>query len=149
MKLNKRNITFLPEKSGIEKRWWLVDASDIVLGRLATKVADVLRGKDHPYYTPFFDCGDFVVIINARKVRVTGNNKPTDKTYFRYSGYRGGLRETSLQRMMVSHPERVVMAAVKGMLPKNRLNNRIITKLKVYADADHQHVAQKPELLKI
>lgn len=149
MKLNKRNITFLPEKSSIEKRWWLVDASDMVLGRLATKVAAVLRGKDHPHYTPFFDCGDFVVIINARKIRVTGNNKELDKTYYRYSGYRGGLREVSLQRMMATHPERVIMEAVKGMLPKNRLNYRIITKLKVYADADHKHEAQKPELLKI
>ncbi len=148
MKLNKRNVTFLPEKSGIEKRWWLVDASDMVLGRLATRVAAILRGKDHPHYTPFFDCGDFVVVINARKVKVTGN-KGEEKQYYRYSGFRGGLRETSLQRMMATHPERVVLHAVKGMLPKNRLNSRILTKLKVYADAEHKHAAQKPERLKI
>ena len=148
MKLNKSNVTYLPAKTGIERKWWLIDASDLVLGRLATQVSDILRGKDHPYYTPFFDCGDFVVVINARKVRLTGN-KEEQKLYYRHSGYRGGIKEISYERMMATHPERVVMTAVKGMLPKNKLSYKLLTKLKVYADASHGHAAQKPEVLKI
>jgi large subunit ribosomal protein L13 len=148
MKLNKSNVTYLPQKNGIEKKWWLIDASDLVLGRLATRISDILRGKDHPLYTPFFDCGDHVVVINARKVRLTGN-KEEQKLYYRHSGYRGGIKQTSFQHLMATHPERVVMSAVKGMLPKNKLSYKLLTKLKVYADGSHGHAAQKPEALKI
>lgn len=148
MKLNKSNVTYLPQKNGMEKKWWLIDASDLVLGRLATKVSDILRGKDHPHYTPFFDCGDHVVVINARKIRLTGS-KEEQKLYYRHSGYRGGLKEVSYQRMMATHPERVVLNAVKGMLPKNKLSYKLLTKLKVYPDATHGHAAQKPEVLTI
>lgn len=148
MKLNKSNVTYLPKKNGMEKKWWLIDASDLVLGRLATRISDVLRGKDHPYYTPFFDCGDHVVVINARKIRLTGS-KEEQKLYYRHSGYRGGIKEISYQRMLATHPDRVVLNAVKGMLPKNKLSYKLLTKLKVYADANHGHAAQKPEVLKI
>jgi len=148
MKLNKSNVTYLPEKKGIERKWWLVDASDLVLGRLATRISHVLRGKDHSYYTPFFDCGDFVIVINAKKIKLTGN-KEEQKLYYRHSQYRGGLKEISYQRMLKTHPERVVLHAVKGMLPKNKLSYKLLTKLKVYADDKHHHAAQKPELLKI
>jgi large subunit ribosomal protein L13 len=148
MKLNKSNVTYLPEKKGIERKWWLVDASDLVLGRLATKVSHVLRGKDHAHYTPFFDCGDFVIVINAKKIKLTGS-KEEQKVYYRHSQYRGGLKEISYQRMLKTHPDRVVLHAVKGMLPKNKLSYKLLTKLKVYADDKHRHAAQKPELLKI
>jgi large subunit ribosomal protein L13 len=148
MKLNKSNVTHLPEKKGIERKWWLVDANDLVLGRLATKVSGILRGKDHPYYTPFFDCGDFVIVINAKKVKLTGG-KEEKKLYYRHSGYRGGLKEITYQRMLATHPERVVLHAVKGMLPKNKLSYKLLTKLKVYSGDKHHHAAQKPELLKI
>lgn len=148
MKLNKSNVTYLPQKNGMEKKWWLIDASDLVLGRLATRISDILRGKDHPYYTPFYDCGDHVVVINARKIRLTGS-KEEQKTYYRHSGYRGGIKEISFERMMATHPDRVVLNAVKGMLPKNKLSYKLLTKLKVYADAQHGHAAQKPEVLKI
>jgi len=148
MKLNKSNVTYLPQKNGMEKKWWLIDASDLVRGRLATRISDILRGKDHPYYTPFYDCGDHVVVINARKIRLTGS-KEEQKLYFRHSGYRGGIKETSFRSMMATHPDRVVLNAVKGMLPKNRLASRLLTKLKVYADDKHGHAAQKPEVLTI
>lgn len=148
MKLNKDNLTYLPKKSEIPRKWWIVDASELTLGRLATRIADVLRGKDHPYYTPFFDCGDFVIVVNARKVKLTGA-KSDQKMYYRHSGYMGGLTEITFQRMIAQHPERVILSAVKGMLPKNRLSRHILTKLKVYADADHRHQAQKPEALKV
>jgi large subunit ribosomal protein L13 len=148
MKLNKSNVTYLPQKNGIEKKWWLIDASDLVLGRLATRISDILRGKDHANYTPFFDCGDHVIVINARKVRLTGG-KEEQKLYYRHSGYRGGIKEISYERMLATHPERIVMNAVKGMLPKNKLSYKLLTKLKVYADGTHGHAAQKPETLKI
>jgi large subunit ribosomal protein L13 len=148
MKLNKSNVTYLPQKNGMEKKWWLIDASDLVLGRLATRISDILRGKDHPYYTPFYDCGDHVVVINAKKIRLTGS-KEEQKLYYRHSGYRGGIKEISFERMMANHPDRVVLNAVKGMLPKNKLSYKLLTKLKVYADAKHGHAAQKPEVLKI
>ena len=148
MKLNKSNVTYLPEKKGIEKKWWLIDASDLVLGRLATQISHILRGKDHAHFTPFFDCGDYVIVINARKVKLTGG-KEEPKGYYRHSGYRGGLKEISYQRMLATHPERIVMNAVKGMLPKNKLSYKLLTKLKVYADGDHDHAAQKPEILKV
>lgn len=148
MKLNKSNKTFLPQKDAIEKKWWLVDAEGVVLGRLATRVADILRGKDKATYTPFFDTGDFVIIVNADKVKLTGN-KEEQKMYYRHSGYMGGLKETTYKHMMAKHPERIVTHAVRGMLPKNRLNRKILTKLKVYAGSEHKHRAQKPEALKV
>jgi large subunit ribosomal protein L13 len=148
VKLNRNNKTFLPQKNEIQKKWWLVDADGVVLGRLATRVANVLRGKNLPHYTPFFDTGDFVIIVNADKIKITGN-KDSQKVYYRHSGYMGGLKETSYKRMIATHPERIIAHAVKGMLPKNRLNRKILTKLKVYAGSEHQHQAQKPALLKI
>jgi large subunit ribosomal protein L13 len=148
MKLNKNNKTFLPQKNAIEKKWWLVDADGVVLGRLATQVANILRGKNRPHYTPFFDSGDFVIIVNAHKVKLTGK-KESQKVYYRHSGYMGGLKETGFKNAIATHPERVITHAVKGMLPKNRLNRKILKKLKVYAGSEHKHQAQKPEILKI
>jgi len=148
MKLNKNNKTFLPQKNAIEKKWWLVDADGVVLGRLASQVANILRGKNRPHYTPFFDSGDFVIIVNADKVKLTGK-KENQKIYYRHTGYMGGLKETSFKRLITTHPERVITHAVRGMLPKNRLNRKILTKLKVYAGSEHKHQAQKPEILKI
>lgn len=150
MRLNKSNKTFLPQKAEFEKtkKWWLVDAEGIVLGRLATKVAEILRGKNKPQYTPFFDTGDFVIIINADKVKLTGN-KEAQKMYYRHSGYMGGLKETPYARMKATHPERIITHAVKGMLPKNKLNRKILKKLKVYSGSEHKHKAQQPETLKL
>jgi large subunit ribosomal protein L13 len=148
MQLNRKNTTYLPEKDAIEKKWWLVDATDMVLGRLATEIVDILRGKNKPFFTPFFDCGDFVVVINASKVRLSGR-KEDQKVYYRHSGYIGNLKEVSFKRMMAKHPERIITRAVRGMLPKNRLNRKILTKLKVYPGPKHKHQAQKPEILKI
>jgi len=138
----------LPQKNAIEKKWWLVDADGVVLGRLASQVANILRGKNRPHYTPFFDSGDFVIIVNADKVKLTGK-KENQKVYYRHTGYMGGLKETTFKRMITTHPERVIAHAVRGMLPKNRLNRKILTKLKVYAGPEHKHQAQKPELLKM
>lgn len=148
MNLNLKNKTFISKKSPDEKKWWLVDADGLVLGRLATRVASVLRGKDKPVYTPFFDNGDFVVIINADKIRMTGN-KEDQKIYYRHSGFMGGIKETDYRRMMATHPERIIRAAVRGMLPKNRLNRKILKKLKIYTGTEHKHKAQKPEVLSI
>jgi large subunit ribosomal protein L13 len=146
MKLNKNNKTFLPQKAELKQKWWLVDAEGVVLGRLATKVADILRGKNKAQYTPFFDTGDFVIIVNAEKVKLTGN-KDAQKVYYRHSGYMGGIKETPIARMRASHPQRIITHAVKGMLPKNKLNSKILKKLKVYAGSEHKHKAQKPETL--
>ena len=148
MNLNDKNKKYLPTASDILRKWWVVDAQDLILGRLATKVANILRGRDKAMYTPFMDTGDFVVVINADKVRVTGA-KLDQKMYYRHSGYLGGIKEASLQDLLTKHPERVIQLAVKGMLPKNRLNRRILKKLKVYSGSAHQHQAQKPEKLEI
>jgi len=148
MKLNKNNKTFLPQNDEIDRKWWLIDADGLVLGRLATQIADILRGKNKPTYTPFFDTGDFIILINAEKIKLTGN-KDQQKMYYRHSGYMGGLKETTYERMIANHPDRVIKHAVKGMLPKNRLNRKILKKLKVYAGSEHKHMAQKPEALKI
>ena len=145
MKLNKHNRTILPKIDQVERKWWLIDAHDVTLGKIATKVAQILRGKDKTDYTPFFDTGDFVIIINAEKIKVTGNKK-TDKIYYRHSGYPGGIKETSFAHMLDKHPDRIIRQAVKGMLPKNRLNRKIIKKLKIYAGSEHNHKAQKPEV---
>ncbi len=145
MKLNKHNRTILPKIDEVERKWWLIDAHDVTLGKIATKIAQILRGKDKTAYTPFFDTGDFVIIINAEKIKVTGNKK-TDKIYYRHSGYPGGIKETSFAHMLDKHPDRIIRQAVKGMLPKNRLNRKILKKLKIYAGSEHNHKAQKPEV---
>ena len=128
------------------RAWRIVDAEGQVLGRLAEQIANVLRGRDKPTYTPHLDGGDFVIVVNADKIRVTGT-KETDKIYTSYSGYRGGLKQVTLAEIRAKHPERLIMKAVKGMLPKNRLAARLLTKLKVYAGSDHPHAAQNPEPL--
>ncbi|HNX96428.1 MAG TPA: 50S ribosomal protein L13 [Candidatus Aminicenantes bacterium] len=148
MKLNRNNVTHVPKKDSLQRKWWIVDASDAVLGRLATRLSDVLRGKDHAHYTPFFDGGDFVIVINARKIRLTGQ-KEEQKVYYRHSGYMGGIREIQYNRLKEQHPERIVLSAVKGMLPKNRLGRKLLTKLRVYPGETHRHDAQKPEVLKV
>lgn len=148
MKLSKNNKTFLPQKDGLEKKWWLINAEGVVLGRLASRIANILRGKTKANYTPFFDTGDFVVVVNIDKVKLTGN-KEEQKMYYRHSGYMGGIKETSYKSMLAKHPDRILTHAVKGMLPKNKLNRKILKKLKVYAGAEHKHQAQKPETLRI
>ncbi len=138
--------TYVVKGSEIEREWFVVDAAGQNLGRLATRIATVLRGKHKPTFTPGMDVGDFVIVINAGKIAVTGN-KMTEKMYYRYSGYPGGLSETSLSKMLATHPERVIEEAVRGMLPKNRLGRAMFKKLKVYAGGNHPHAAQKPQPL--
>jgi large subunit ribosomal protein L13 len=136
-------------KEDASQEWHVVDAENQVLGRLATRVASVLRGKHKPSFTPNADVGDFVIVVNAEKVKLTGN-KMTDKTYYRHTGYIGGLKETTAGKVIASkHPERLVEWAVRGMLPKRRLGDRLFTKLKVYAGPDHPHRAQKPRPLAV
>ena len=132
--------------SEIERGWWVVDAAGWNLGRLATRIATILRGKHKPVYTPSLDVGDYVIVINAEKIEVTGRKLET-KMYYRYSLHPGGLKQTSLQDMLAKHPDRVIKHAVKGMLPKNRLGRAMIKKLKVYAGDSHPHGAQKPKPL--
>jgi large subunit ribosomal protein L13 len=140
--------TYVATAADRERNWVVVDAADQTLGRLATQIADVLRGKRKPQYTPHVDVGDFVVVINAERIAVTGN-KRADKRYYRHSGYPGGLKSRTLGDMLERRPEEVIRRAVRGMLPRNRLARRQLTKLKVYAGPDHPHAAQKPEPLKI
>ncbi|MDY2625588.1 MAG: 50S ribosomal protein L13 [Coriobacteriales bacterium] len=132
----------------VEREWLLIDATDQVLGRVATEAARLLRGKHKPLYTPHTDTGDFVIIINADKIRVTGK-KMTDKVYYHHTGYNGGLKSETLAEAMEKHPERVIEHAVKGMLPKNTLGRQMGMKLKVYAGPDHPHAAQKPREIKL
>jgi large subunit ribosomal protein L13 len=136
--------TYSPKVSEIERRWWLVNAEGQTLGRLASVVATRLRGKDKPIYAPHMDCGDFVVVINASRIEVTGR-KLEQKQYYRHSGYPGGLRTTSLAQEMEKHPERVIEQAVRGMLPKTSLGEHMLKKLKVYAGPEHPHVSQQPQ----
>jgi large subunit ribosomal protein L13 len=138
--------TWNAKAEDVERRWYVVDAEGEVLGRLATRIADTLRGKRKPQYTPHVDTGDFVVVVNAEKIAVTGK-KLDDKLYYRHSGYPGGLRSRTLREQLDRRPTEVVRTAVKGMLPRNRLARRQITKLKVYAGPEHPHAAQKPEPL--
>ena len=139
--------TTLPEEpTNEERQWFLVDAADKPLGRLATSVADILRGKVKPDFTPHLDTGDFVVVINAEKVKLTGR-KEEKKLYRRYSGYRGGLKETPASVMRARHPDRMISLAVKGMLPKNKLSRGIFRRLKVYAGEEHPHAAQAPRAI--
>ena len=136
------------KKSEISKDWWIADAEDQVLGRFASKIAQILRGKHKPNFTPHMDMGDFVIVVNADKVKVTGK-KETDKTYFKHTGYPGGGSETSLADLRRSKPERILENAVKGMLPHNRLGRSIISHLKIYSGVDHPHSAQKPQALEL
>lgn len=132
----------------VQRNWCVVDAENRTLGRLASAVAHRLRGKHKPEYTPHVDAGDYVVVINADKVRVTGN-KERDKTYYRHSGYPGGIRSTSLKKLRETHPERIIEKAVKGMLPRNPLGRAVFRKLKVYAGPNHPHAAQQPEPIEV
>jgi large subunit ribosomal protein L13 len=138
--------TYSVKAGEIERRWYVVDADGKILGRLATEVARILRGKHKPIYTPHLDTGDHVIVVNASRVELSGR-KAEQKTYFRHSGYMGGDRLIPYRRMLEKHPERVIELAVKGMLPKNALGRQMRSKLKVYAGAEHPHEAQRPELL--
>ena len=140
--------TYLPKKKDIQKKWYLVDARDMVLGRLATQIAVRLRGKHKPIFTPHADTGDFVVVINADKVALTGN-KWDKKIYYRHSGYIGGLKQISARKLMEKKPDQVLYMAVKRMLPKNSLGRRQLKKLKIYAGSEHPHEAQNPQVLNI
>jgi len=138
--------TFMASPATIERKWYVVDATGYTLGRLASEVAKVLRGKNKPIYTPHMDCGDYVIVVNANKIEVTGK-KLDQKIYYHHSDYVGGMKETTLREMMAKKPERVIELAVKGMLPKGPLGRSMITKLHVYAGAEHDNAAQKPEVL--
>ena len=138
--------TYYPKAGEITHEWLLVDANDQNLGRLATKISTVLIGKHKPTFTPGVDTGDFVVVVNAERVRVTGN-KLDDKIYYRHTGYPGGLKSITLREQLAKHPERVLRSAVWGMLPHNKLGRRLIKKLKIYAGPDHPHEAQQPKPL--
>ena len=140
--------TYVAKPSTIERNWLIVDAKDQRLGRLATRIADNLRGKTKPTYTPHIDTGDFVVVINASRIAVTGR-KMDNKIYYRHTGYPGGLKQRTLSEMMDKKPEEVIRLAVKGMLPKNRLGRAQLKKLKVYAGPEHPHEAQNPEEMKL
>jgi large subunit ribosomal protein L13 len=138
--------TYVTKAGDIEREWIVLDASGQTLGRLATRIATMLRGKHKPLYAPNLDTGDFVVVVNSGKIAVTGN-RPDDKLYRRHTGYPGGLKAITLRRMLEIHPERVIRFAVKGMLPKNKLGRQMLKKLKIYADAEHPHAAQQPRTL--
>ena len=138
--------SFVASPATIERKWYVVDAADQTLGRLTSQVAAILRGKNKPTFTPNVDTGDYVIVINAEKIAVTGK-KMDQKMYYHHSDYIGGLKETTLREMLAKHPERVIEHAVKGMLPKGPLGRQMYTKLHVYAGAEHPHAAQKPETL--
>ena len=138
--------TFMANPAKIERKWYVVDAEGCTLGRLASEVASVLRGKNKPVFTPHVDTGDYVIVINAEKIKVTGK-KLDQKIYYSHSDYVGGMKETTLREMMNKKPEKVIELAVKGMLPKGPLGRQMIKKLHVYAGAEHGHEAQKPEVL--
>ena len=139
--------SFMANPDKIERKWYVVDAEGCTLGRLSSQIASVLRGKNKPVFTPHVDTGDYVIVVNADKVKVTGK-KMEQKVYFNHSDYVGGMKETNLKEMMATKPEKVVEIAVKGMLPKGPLGRQMLTKLHVYAGAEHPHAAQKPEVLK-
>jgi large subunit ribosomal protein L13 len=138
--------TYVTKASDIDREWFVVDATGEILGRLATRIASMLRGKHKPHYAPNLDTGDFVIVVNGGKISVTGN-RLDEKLYRRHTGYPGGLKEITLRRMIEKHPERVIRLAVKGMLPKNKLGRQMLKKLKVYAGAEHPHTAQQPRVL--
>ncbi len=141
--------TYMAKPGEIAAKWLLVDATDKVLGRMATRIAMILMGKHRPQYTPHVACGDFVVVVNAAKVKLTGTGKLTQRQYQRFSGYPGGLKSTSLAEQLAKHPEKVVQEAVRRMLPKNNLARVMLSRLKVYGGADHPHQAQQPESLEL
>ena len=136
------------EQALSQRQWYVIDARGKILGRMATEIAKVLRGKHKPIFTPNYDAGDFVIVVNAREIKLTGA-KLEQKIYYRHTEYPGGIRERSAAQMLQEKPEELVMLAVKGMLPKNRLSRRLVTKLKVYAGPDHPHQAQKPQSLTV
>ena len=140
--------SFMASPSTIERKWYVVDATGHTLGRLASEIASILRGKNKPTFTPHIDTGDYVIVVNADKIQVTGK-KLDQKIYYNHSDYVGGMKETTLREKMAKKPEDVIYLAVKGMLPKGPLGRQMITKLHVYAGADHKHQAQKPEVLEI
>ena len=140
--------TYTARAEDLEREWFLVNAEGKTLGRLASEIAQVLRGKHKPIYTPHLDCGDYVIVVNAEKVRVTGR-KLDQKMYYRHTGYPGGIKSISLRNQLQKHPERVLQAAVRGMLPKNRLGRKMLKKLKVYAGDSHPHQAQQPKSLEL
>ena len=138
--------TFMASPATIDRKWYVVDATDMTLGRLASEVAKVLRGKNKAIFTPHMDCGDYVIVINAEKIKVTGK-KLDQKIYYHHSDYVGGMKETTLKEKLAKKPEQVIELAVKGMLPKGPLGRQMYTKLHVYAGPEHNHAAQKPEVL--
>jgi large subunit ribosomal protein L13 len=140
--------TFQAKKENVERNWYVVDAEGKVLGRLASEIAKRLRGKDKPVYTPYVDTGDFVIVVNAGKVQLTGK-KLTDKMYYRHSGYPGGIRQMAAGKMLEEKPAEVLRLAVRGMLPRNSLGRAMLKKLKIYTCSDHGHAAQCPQLLKL
>ena len=137
--------SFIAKPKEVERKWYVIDAEGQNLGRMASQIASILRGKNKPIYTPHVDCGDYVIVINADKVAVTGK-KRSEKIYKRHTGYPGGLRETTLAEMRAKKPEEVIIHAVKGMMPKGKLGRQMFKKLKVYAGPEHPHAAQKPEV---
>ncbi|MBI2453393.1 50S ribosomal protein L13 [Candidatus Peregrinibacteria bacterium] len=140
--------TSIPKQSEIEKKWYLVDAKDKVPGRIATKIADILRGKHKPIWSPHMDCGDHVVVINAAHIHLTGR-KLEQKVYHRHSGYPGALKTIPVSRLLEEKPEQVLKKIISGMIPKNRLKKKIIDKLKIFPESEHNHIAQKPETLNL
>ena len=140
--------TYIAKEADLEKKWYVIDATDVILGRMSSEIATILRGKNKPQFAPNADMGDYVIVVNAEKVAVTGK-KLEQKTYYHHSGYISGLKATKLDKMLETHPERVIEHAVKGMLPKNALGRKMFGKLHVYAGAEHPHAAQKPESLEI
>lgn len=140
--------SYMQKKETVERKWYVIDATDVVLGRLASKVATILKGKNKATFTPHIDCGDYVIIVNASKVKLTGN-KLDKKLYYNHSGYVGGLRVRQAEEMISKYPVEMVERAIKGMLPNGRLGRAMYKKLFVYADGDHKHMAQKPEVLEI
>ena len=140
--------TYMPSASAIEKKWYVVDATDMTLGRLASEVAKVLRGKNKPIFTPFLDTGDYVIITNAAKIKVTGK-KLDQKKYYHHSDYVGGMKEETLRDKLAKNPCEVVELAVKGMLPKNSIGRAAMTRLKIYAGPEHKNAAQKPEVVEL
>lgn len=142
-----RQKTFVPKLQDVERAWWVVDAKGQNLGRLASQIAPILRGKHKPIFVPNQDVGDYVIVINCEQIEVTGN-KLDEKMYYHFSGYPGGLRETTLRDQLARHPDRAIQAAVKGMLPDGALGRNMLKKLKIYAGSEHPHEAQKPKELK-
>lgn len=140
--------TYYPKPGEVERKWYLLDAAEQNLGRVASTIAYVLQGKDKPQFTPGVDVGDFVIVINAEKITVTGS-KLDDKIYYRHSGYPGGLKQITLREQLARFPDRVIISAVRGMLPKNRHGRKLLSKLKVYSGVKHPHEAQKPQTLKV